>query len=116
MVVDSELSEAEVDRILQALTDETRRDILRRTVEDGESVSGLARQYSMSFAAVQKHVAVLQRAGLVTKERRGREQIVRTNGVTLHRATEHLDAYERLWTARVNRMAEILNAERGELP
>ena len=81
MVVD-ELSEREIDRLFRALADATRRDILVRTIQQEQSVSALARRYEMSFAAVQKHVAVLERATLVTKERRGREQIVHANGPT----------------------------------
>lgn len=78
MVV-SELSDTEVDRIFQALADATRRDIIAQAMTLEQSVSMLATRYAMSFAAVQKHVAVLERAALVTKERRGREQIVRGN-------------------------------------
>ncbi len=73
MVV-GELTDDEVDRLFHALSDATRRDILRRCIRGEPSVSRLADVYPMSFAAVQKHVAVLERAGLVTKERRGREQ------------------------------------------
>ena len=77
MVVD-ELTEAEIDRVFHALADATRRDLLRRAADGELSVSRLADGYDMSFAAVQKHVAVLGRAGLVTKARHGREQLVRT--------------------------------------
>jgi DNA-binding transcriptional ArsR family regulator len=111
MVVDSPLTETEVDRIFQALADATRRDILRRAIQQGESVSVLARRYAMSFAAVQKHVAVLERAALVTKERRGREQIVHTNGAMLREATALLDAYEQLWIERASRISEILTTK-----
>jgi len=71
-------------------------------------VSGLAGAYPMSFAAVQKHVAVLERAGLVTKERRGREQLVRTDPAALRRAKRALDRLEMEWRARVDRMADVL--------
>jgi DNA-binding transcriptional ArsR family regulator len=114
MVVDTELTQSEIDCLFQALSDATRRDILRRTVEHGDSVSVLARRYSMSFAAVQKHVMVLERAALVTKERRGREQIVHANGATLCRAASLLDAYEQLWIHRVEQIEEILEAEERE--
>jgi DNA-binding transcriptional ArsR family regulator len=100
-----------VDRIFQALADRTRRDILRRTIRNGESVSVLSGHYQMSFAAVQKHVAVLQRAALVTKERRGREQIVHTNRATLRRAKSLLDTFEHLWIQRVDQIANILITE-----
>ena len=104
------LPDADVDRIFQALADRTRRDILERAIEREQSVSALARQYDMSFAAVQKHVAVLERAALITKERRGREQIVHANGPMIARAIALLDQYERLWIDRANRIADVLAA------
>ena len=103
-----ELSEAEADRLFQALADATRRDILRRCMRAEPSLSRLADMYPMSFAAVHKHVAVLERAGLVSKERRGREQLVRTDGDALGRARRVLDELEALWRRRVDRMAELL--------
>jgi DNA-binding transcriptional ArsR family regulator len=114
MVVDNELTQSEIDRLFQALSDATRRDIFRRTVEHGDSVSVLASRYSMSFAAVQKHVKVLERAALVTKERRGREQIVHANGATMRRASALLDGYEQLWIHRVEQIEEILETQEGE--
>lgn len=113
MVVD-QLSGDDADRVFQALGDATRRDILARTMRQGESVSELSRRYAMSFAAVQKHVAVLQRAALVTKEKRGREQIVHGNAQTLRRAAQLLDAYEQIWIQRATRIADILAEEAGE--
>jgi DNA-binding transcriptional ArsR family regulator len=107
MVVD-QLADDEVDRLFQALADATRRDILARTIEHEQSVSTLAARYDMSFAAVQKHVAVLERAALVTKERRGREQIVRGHEPTLQKASRLLDGYEELWIERAHRIADVL--------
>jgi DNA-binding transcriptional ArsR family regulator len=107
MVVD-ELTEAEIDRVFHALADATRRDLLRRAADGQLSVSRLADGYDMSFAAVQKHVAVLERAGLVTKARRGREQLVRTDPVALARARRALDALEATWRERVDRMSDLL--------
>ncbi len=110
MVVDQTSSER-ADRIFHALADGTRRDILARAVGDGDSVSALAQRYPMSFAAVQKHVAVLERAGLVTKERRGRERLVRTDIDTVQRARMLLDGIERLWRARLERIDDLLATE-----
>ena len=107
MVVD-QLSDADVDRLFQALADATRRDIVRLVTAGEYSVSGLAALYAMSFAAVQKHVAVLQRASLVTKEKRGREQIVRGNHEGLQKARRLLDEYEQIWRQRADRIADIL--------
>jgi DNA-binding transcriptional ArsR family regulator len=111
MVVDQS-SGADVDRIFHALADGTRRDIVAVAVGGRYSVSGLAERYPMSFAAVQKHVAVLEGAGLVTKERRGREQLVRTNVDTVHRARVLLDGIEELWRARVDRIDDLLATEK----
>jgi DNA-binding transcriptional ArsR family regulator len=108
LVVVDELPNEAVDEVFRALADSTRRDILRRCIAGEPSVSGLARAYPMSFAAVQKHVAVLERAGLVTKERRGREQLVRTDAEAVGRARQALDELEATWRGRVDRMSGLL--------
>ncbi len=115
MVVD-ELADAEVDRVFHALADATRRDIMARTLTAGHTVSELAARYAMSFAAVQKHVAVLERAGLVAKQPRGRERVVRGDVEAIRRAARLLDAYEALWRHRVQGIESILaeDAERTE--
>jgi len=107
MVVD-ELEHDPVDELFGALADPTRRDILRRCAAGEPSVSRLAQAYPMSFAAVQKHVAVLERAGLVTKERRGREQLVRTDAGAVGSARRALDELESIWRGRVDRMSNLL--------
>lgn len=103
-----ELADEAVDHLFHALADATRRDILRRSVGGELSVSRLAGAYPMSFAAVQKHVAVLERAGLVIKERRGREQLVRTDPDAVGQARQALDQLEMAWRARVDRMSQLL--------
>jgi DNA-binding transcriptional ArsR family regulator len=107
MVVD-ELTDEAVDGLFHALADATRRDILRRSVRGERSVSRLAEAYPMSFAAVQKHVAVLERAGMVVKERRGREQLVRTDRDAVGRARRVLDRLETAWCGRLDRMSDLL--------
>ncbi|MFI6855216.1 ArsR/SmtB family transcription factor [Streptomyces sp. NPDC050416] len=114
MVVDVVgLNDETVDRLFHALADTTRRDILRRCVRGELSVSRLAEAYPMSFAAVQKHVAVLERAGLVTKQRSGREQLVRTDPDAVGRARQALDELESAWRGRVDRMARLLAEDPG---
>lgn len=108
MVVDSGLTDAEVDRIFRALADATRRDIVRRTLTGEETVSQLAKDYAMSFAAVQKHVVVLVRAGLVTKQPHGRERRVLGNPAMIKRAKALLDSYEELWRSRIARLDALL--------
>ncbi|MEV6300176.1 helix-turn-helix domain-containing protein [Actinoplanes sp. NPDC051861] len=105
------LSGPATDRVFHALADATRRDILIRVIRSGQSVSELARHYPMSFAAVQKHVAVLERAELVSKTRRGREQIVNGEVGALRRVALLLDAYEEIWRHRAGRIADILDEE-----
>ena len=105
------MSDDEVDRIFRALADATRRDIVRRTLAGEASVSELAGAYDMSFAAVQKHVAVLEGAGLVTKHPSGRERIVRGNPDTIRRAQALLDRYERIWRSRIDRLDALLGGE-----
>jgi DNA-binding transcriptional ArsR family regulator len=107
------MTEERADRVFHALADATRRDIVVRTLEGEHSVSALARRYPMSFAAVQKHVAVLEEAGLVTKQRKGREQIVRGDVETIRRANQLLDGLEAVWRDRVERMSEILDDPTG---
>lgn len=107
MVVDR-LSPDAADRVFHALADRTRRDIVRRVLVGEVSVSALGRHYPISLTAVQKHVAVLEAAGLVSRTRHGRETIVRADVDTIHRARELLDQYEALWRGRIDRMADLL--------
>lgn len=108
MVVD-QLTEKATDSLFRALSDATRRDIMRRSAQGGSSVTALAEAYPMSFAAVQKHVAVLERAGLVIKERRGREQIVRAELEAIQAAQRSLDGLEAIWRDRIERMSGVLS-------
>lgn len=104
----TQLDDDEVDRIFRALADATRRDIVRRTLAREATVSQLATTYDMSFAAVQKHVAVLAGAGLVTKHAHGRARLVRGNPETIAQAQSLLDAYERIWRDRIARLDALL--------
>ena len=109
MVVDEgRLTDDDVDRIFRALADATRRDIVRRTLGGEATVSQLAEDYAMSFAAVQKHVAVLEGAGLVSKEPRGRERRVRADPAMIRRAQALLDRYEQIWRSRVAQLDVLL--------
>lgn len=114
MVVD-QLKEAEVDQLFHALADATRRDILTRAAAGELSVSGLARFHPISVTAIQKHVAVLESAGLVRKNRRGREQIVITVPARLAAAHQSLDRLEVMWRERLDRFGELLSkTQQGE--
>jgi DNA-binding transcriptional ArsR family regulator len=111
MVVSLQLT-LDHDRIFGALGDATRRDIVRRAIDGEEGVAELATHYPMSFAAVQKHVAVLERAGLVSKHRIGRRKVVRANLEGLREARRLLDRYEELWRERVERMDQLISGSR----
>jgi DNA-binding transcriptional ArsR family regulator len=102
-------STLDFDQVFSALADATRRDIVRRAIDAEEGVAELAGHYPMSFAAVQKHVAILERAGLVTKRRLGRRKVVRTNPAGLLVARRLLDQYEELWRGRIHRMTELVS-------
>jgi DNA-binding transcriptional ArsR family regulator len=99
----------EIDRVFGALADATRRDIVRRAIAGEEGVAELAGHYPMSFAAVQKHVAILERAGLVNKQRIGRRKVVRTSLDRIRVAQDLLDRYQELWRGRFDRMTELIN-------
>jgi DNA-binding transcriptional ArsR family regulator len=103
-----QIAPPDFDRMFGALADRTRRDVVRRAIGGEEGVAELASHYPMSFAAVQKHIAILERAGLVTKERIGRRKVVRTNLEGLRIARRLLDQYEDMWRGRVDRMTELV--------
>ncbi len=94
--------------MFHALAASTRRDILRRTIEREQSVSTLASEYEMSFAAVQKHVAVLEAADLIVKRAEGRERLVRANPEMIARARALLARYEELWRSRIAQLDDLL--------
>src|SRR2546426_7709443 len=115
MVVSVHITPLDFDPVFAALADHTRRDIVRRTISAEEGVLELASHYPMSFAAVQKHVAVLERAGLITKQRIGRRRVVRSNPDALLVVRRLLDQYEGLWRARIDRMNELIAQTAGPI-
>src|SRR2546430_17301588 len=115
MVVSVQIAPPDFDPVFAAVADHTRRDIGRRAISAEEGVLELASHYPMSLGAVQKHVAVLERAGLITKQRIGRRKVVRTNPEALLVARRLLDQYEELWRARVGRLNELIAPTAGAL-
>jgi DNA-binding transcriptional ArsR family regulator len=107
-----ETSEDRADALFHALSDRTRRDILRRVLGGEHSVSALAAKYDMSFAAVQKHTAVLERAGLLTKRRSGREQLATGDVDAVRTVASMLDELEAVWRGRIDRIDLLLNEEK----
>jgi DNA-binding transcriptional ArsR family regulator len=115
MVVYRQPPANDLNLLFGALADATRRDILARVMDADASVSELAARYEMSFAAVQKHVAVLERARLVTKRKDGRAQRVAGNPDAVRRANRLLTQFEERWQARIGRLDELLNiSSQGE--
>ena len=110
MVVDQleRTGEGRTDLLFHALSDATRRDIVRLTLHGEHSVSDLARRYPMSFAAVQKHVAVLERADLITKHQHGRERFVRARIAAVREVNQLLDELETIWRGRMQRFGDVL--------
>lgn len=107
-------SEDRADALFHALSDRTRRDILRRVLAGEQSISRLAALYPMSFAAVQKHVAVLERAGLVTKRRSGREQLASGDVEAVRSVASMLDEIEAIWRGRIDRIDLLLSDAPGD--
>jgi DNA-binding transcriptional ArsR family regulator len=114
MVVGSRERQKQTDRLFFALSDATRRNIVTRTLDRERSVSELGRLYPISLTAVQKHVEVLVDAGLVSKRRSGREQLVHGEVNQLRRAHELLDELEAMWRARLERFEDVLNETTGK--
>jgi DNA-binding transcriptional ArsR family regulator len=108
MVVYRQESEESLNQLFRALADGTRRSILARSLTESSSVSDLASRYKMSFAAVQKHVAVLERAGLIQKRPNGRQQLVFANHAKLKRASELLEYFESIWRQRMAQLDDVL--------
>jgi DNA-binding transcriptional ArsR family regulator len=103
-----EQDEERADAFFHALSDRTRRDILRRVLAGEHSVTALAASYDMSFAAVQKHVAVLERAGLLTKRRNGREQLASGDVEAIRSVASLLTELEDVWRGRVTRIEDLI--------
>ena len=101
----------QTDAVFHALADRTRRDILRRSLLEELSVTSLAESYEMSFAAVQKHVSVLERAGLLVKRRQGREALASGDVETIRSAAAMFAELEQIWRGRIDRMDELLELD-----
>ncbi|MFW0794958.1 metalloregulator ArsR/SmtB family transcription factor [Gordonia sp. CPCC 205515] len=110
----TEADEDRADALFHALADRTRRDIMRRVLAGEHSVSGLAAHYDMSFAAVQKHVAVLERAGLITKRRNGREQLASGDVTAVRAVSDMLTDLEQVWRGRIARIDDLIAAPTQE--
>src|ERR671917_1554159 len=111
MLLVAEENEDRADALFHALADRTRRDIMRRVLAGQHSVTALAARYDMSFAAVQKHVAVLERAGLLTKRRNGREQLASGDVAAVRSVGSMLTELEQVWRGRIARIDELISSD-----
>lgn len=99
-----------LDAVFRSLSDPTRRDILSRVSKHNMSVGEIAGQYKFSFAGVAKHLDVLERAGLIRKTRRGKEQIVAIDLEALTEASDYLETYRQLWEDRLDSLDTYLQS------
>lgn len=106
------VEQATLSNIFKSLSDPTRRDILARVYEKERTISELSENYDMSFAGIAKHINVLEAAGLVSKNKKGKEQIITIGGESFELANSYLQDYAVLWSERFDRMEEILNTEK----
>lgn len=94
--------------VFQALADETRRDILRRLINGEQTITQIAQKYSISFAAVAKHLNVLEAAALIIKKKQGRTQVIKANPNTIASTTDYLKRYEQMWDEKFNKLEEVI--------
>jgi DNA-binding transcriptional ArsR family regulator len=99
----------QLDPIFHSLADPIRRDILRRLMYREESVGDLVDNYDVSFAAVSKHLKVLEKAQLIRKRKEGRKQMVALEAQALEEADKYLEQYRRIWESRYDKLEKLLN-------
>ncbi|MBZ4408868.1 metalloregulator ArsR/SmtB family transcription factor [Myxococcus faecalis] len=104
---------SQLDHTFHALSDPTRRAMLRNLSVHERSVGELAAPFQMSLAAASKHIKVLERAGLVHREVKGRTHVCRLNARPLSDAQDWIRYYERFWSERLDMLESLL---RGEAP
>lgn len=103
--------EQTLDTIFSSLADPTRRDILARVARVELSVSELVQQYNMSFAAISKHIKVLERAQLIIKRREGKKHMVSLAPGALMSADEYLEQYRMMWQSRHDKLDQLLKEQ-----
>lgn len=106
-----ELFTPQLDTVFHALGDATRRQILSDLVDGERTVSQIAQPFAMSLAAASKHIKVLENAGLIRREVRGRTHFCRLEPGPLASAHEWLSFYERFWTGRIDVLERLLREE-----
>lgn len=102
----------QLDNIFGSLADATRRDILKQVSKKQLSVGEIAKHYKLTFAAISKHLQVLQKAKLIVKHRQGKKQMVKSSPTTLRNAADYLQHYEAIWNQRFDRLDKLLQEEK----
>lgn len=101
----------ELDAIFSSLADPTRRDILARVARGELSVGDIAERYDMSFAAISKHLNVMEKARLIIKRREGKKQMVTLAPDALRSADEYLEQYRQMWEQKFTKLDELLKED-----
>ena len=104
-------AEARLDAVFQALSDATRRSILRELAIEEKTVGQIALPFKISLAAVSKHLKVLARAELITREKRGSFQVVRLNPGPMRDAARWMSFYDRIWNKRLDSIQTFLDGK-----
>lgn len=102
------IAESDLDRLFQALSDRTRRSLLRQVARGECTITDLAKPHDLTFAAVSKHLKVLETAGLVARRRDGSFQMISLNPEALKPASEWLSFYRQFWTTRLDALKSLL--------
>jgi len=100
-----------LDTTFAALADPTRRDILHRLSAGSAPVTVLAEPYHMSLPAISKHLKVLERAGLIAREKMGRVHRCHLSPAPIRQAAEWLSFYQRFWERQLDALADFLESE-----
>lgn len=106
--------QSELNGSFAAVSDATRRAILERLGRGGATISELAEEAGMSLTGLKKHVQILEQAGLVTTEKRGRTRHCRVGPKRLDDASQWIDGYRRTWADRFDRMEDVIERKRGQ--
>lgn len=104
----------QLDLVFSSLADPTRRDIFWRVSQREHTISEIAENYKMSFAAISKHLKVLEKAKLIAKRQKGRQQIISAELTTLKSVEDYLSQYEKLWNKRFDALDKILKEGREQ--
>jgi len=105
------IQQSELDDVFHALADSTRRALLEKMSQGKSAISELAEPFDMSLTAISKHLKVLERAKLVTRQKKGRTYHCYLNAEAMVSASEWLAHYHQFWECRLDSLEDFLNSE-----